>query len=589
MMRSLPARFLASLSALALLAFAAPAHSAWPPSGVPIDVTPGGVAAPVIARDDVGFTFVAWVGAGAAVVRLGPEGTRSPGWPAAGVHFPLWKIAIQADGLGGVYVVGLEPSEVQDPDGGARLRLLHFGPNGRPFPGWPADGIVLGDSAARDDPRRPLLARSVLGVLVAWPEVDPSRIRAQAVGLFGRRLWGPAGVLLASGSNERRDLQIIESDGGLMATWTEFTGAEQDVHAQKLTGAGARAPGWPSAGLGVCTAPGAQSALRLVADGAGGAYIAWSDFRTLGMPELFASHVGRSGRVAAGWPADGAPVARAAGSQIYGHLAVDGRGGAWLVWSDNRPGARYYDIYEQHLSAGLPAEYGEGGRLLVTASGFQVVNDLAPDGRGGFVVAWSDLRNGLDASEVRVLRCDASGMPRAGWEADGWLPVTREAYQYDASLAVDHHGRATVTWLERPLDDMLETDVWAQLVPRTPGAASAVVTEESDGPGLLPGEAYGTSVEPDAGGHSAPPPTEFAIRSRGAAGAAVVFRLPTAGEVTVDLFDASGRRVAGEPARFYAAGEHTVGFDRSALAKGVYFARVRHPGGQASAKVLVLR
>ena len=60
------------------------------------------------------------------------------------------------------------------------------------------------------------------------------------------------------------------------------------------------------------------------------------------------------------------------------------------------------------------------------------------------------------------------------------------------------------------------------------------------------------------------------------------FVLPRAGAVRLELFDASGRRVAQSGPRAFAAGAHVIDLDAAGISAGVYFARLTTDWGQSA-------
>lgn len=67
------------------------------------------------------------------------------------------------------------------------------------------------------------------------------------------------------------------------------------------------------------------------------------------------------------------------------------------------------------------------------------------------------------------------------------------------------------------------------------------------------------------------------------------YELPTAGAVTMQLYDMLGRRIATLVDTELPAGAHTVEFDASGLSSGVYFYRLESNGHARSEKMLVVR
>ena len=82
------------------------------------------------------------------------------------------------------------------------------------------------------------------------------------------------------------------------------------------------------------------------------------------------------------------------------------------------------------------------------------------------------------------------------------------------------------------------------------------------------------------------------LSSRPRTGGAILrFSVKTAGDVKLDVFDLSGRRVNTLVSGFQAAGDHEVAWNGSAswgrVASGMYFARVTTPDGSARATVIL--
>jgi DNA-binding beta-propeller fold protein YncE len=162
----------------------------------------------------------------------------------------------------------------------------------------------------------------------------------------------------------------------------------------------------------VCVLPGDQGAPTTIADGAGGMIVVWQDSRST--PGIYAQRLGAAGLPQ--WTPDGVPVCAVPGIHSYPSAVSDQAGGVIVAWIDVRAGAADYDIYVQRISAaGLP-QWTPDGVALCTAAGDQVDQRIVPDGVGGAIVTWADVRNGA-SHHVYARRIDASGTPR--WTADG--------------------------------------------------------------------------------------------------------------------------------------------------------------------------
>jgi hypothetical protein len=145
-----------------------------------------------------------------------------------------------------------------------------------------------------------------------------------------------------------------DGSGGYVIAWADYRDgvptADDDLYAARLTSHGTLATGWPVDGLPICTAPGAQISQAIVSDGNGGAWIAWTDDRGGGYTyDLYAQHLGADGTTAPGGLQNGFAVCMAPGMQVQPKITADGTGGAFLVWYDFRSGTDT-DIFAQRLS-----------------------------------------------------------------------------------------------------------------------------------------------------------------------------------------------------------------------------------------------
>ncbi|MDH5628207.1 MAG: hypothetical protein OEY69_07925, partial [Candidatus Krumholzibacteria bacterium] len=142
----------------------------------------------------------------------------------------------------------------------------------------------------------------------------------------------------------------------------------------------------------------------------------------------------------AGWLANGIPVVALAGDQSASHAVSDGSGGAFIVWQDAR--GVDADIYIQHLDRNGNALWTPDGVLVCGATGNQSRPHVAPDGAGGAIVTWDDLR--IIDSHIYARRVDASGTPL--WTPDGNAVCTAPGYHAGNQILSDGAGGAFITW-----------------------------------------------------------------------------------------------------------------------------------------------
>ena len=209
---------------------------------------------------------------------------------------------------------------------------------------------------------------------------------------------------------------------GAILSWQENTGSGGVLQAQHLLANGDVDPAWSTPAT-LSTMDIARTALGMVADGAGGAYVWWME-----NAQLFLTRVAPTGAVAAGWPARGRNLGLMYSNRVRPSVASDGAGGIYMAWlagtlTDPFTAA----VRATHLG---PANTGAGGwtngirTLGTTPDATELVNavgiDAAPDGGLWLALATTTIDGEtFGPGDVRVARYTAAGLPAAGWDAHG--------------------------------------------------------------------------------------------------------------------------------------------------------------------------
>ena len=193
-----------------------------------------------------------------------------------------------------------------------------------------------------------------------------------------------------------------DGSGGAIVTWSGYRGESFDICAARVSASGV-AP-WTSNGVILCTGTGNYP--QITSDGAGGAIVTWQDARSLIKFDIYAQRINSAGAVQ--WPVNGTAICTASDDQVYPAIASDGAGGAIVTWQDFR---RYdftsLDIYAQRVSAGGAVAWTADGVELCTAPTEQSNPVITPDGAGGAIVAWCDLRYS-DSYNIYAQRVNAA-------------------------------------------------------------------------------------------------------------------------------------------------------------------------------------
>jgi hypothetical protein len=348
--------------------------------------------------------------------------------------------------------------------------------------------------------------------------------------------------------------------GGAIVAWTDKRGTAEDIYAQRVLALGVVDPGWPANGVAVCAATGKQLYPRLVADGAGGALLAWQDSRAGTYSQhIYVQRITSAGVVSPGWTTDGV---RLSTQGSYPRLVSDGAAGAIVAWEGS-------DVFAQRvLATGAPDPAWPAGGLPVCVAGWdQLEATICTDGAGGAVLAWQDNRTGSSGqADLYAQHLLAAGSADPAWATNGELVCDGEFKQTYPSLAPGDSGRAVVVWQDNRDGS---NDIYAA---------------------AIEGPAVGAPVPPPVGTlHFAP------VRPQPVRGTATLrFGLTREGPVTLEIRDLGGRRVRTLLHEVRGAGAHAVPWtlddDRGrAAAPGVYHAVLAAEGALRSVRLIVLR
>jgi hypothetical protein len=289
-------------------------------------------------------------------------------------------------------------------------------------------------------------ADSVGGLFVVWQDN-----RAGALDLYAQRMtpagaiapgWPVNGLPICTAAGDQKNaVMALDGAGGFFVAWEDYRlpGGESNVYIQRVTSTGTLATGWPVDGLGVCTVSAPQGYPCLTMSN-GSAIVAWEDSRSGLSSDIYAQKIGATGAVQ--WATNGVPVCVAANNQLFAAIVADGGGGAIIAWQDPRLGDP--DIYAQRLNSAGAAQWAANGVAVCSAIYEQLSPRMVPDGSGGAILTWDDNRN-LNG-DLYAQRINASGAGQ--WTANGVALCTDLAEQYGAALVRDGAGGAILTWTD---------------------------------------------------------------------------------------------------------------------------------------------
>jgi hypothetical protein len=169
------------------------------------------------------------------------------------------------------------------------------------------------------------------------------------------------------------------------------------------------------------------------------------------------------------WPTDPSlnlPIATNPFTHVKPQIAPDGAGGAIIVWEDVRqlaPDSIIGDIYAQRVSGAGEILWTIDGESVgaVTQGEGPLSPQIVSDGDFGAIVAWEDKRSGTDW-DVYAQRVDAFGS--RVWNDFG-IPICAAANdQVSIQMTSDEQGGAIITWVD--FRGGYYSDVYAQRIDR---------------------------------------------------------------------------------------------------------------------------
>jgi hypothetical protein len=249
---------------------------------------------------------------------------------------------------------------------------------------------------------------------------------------------------------------VVVSDGagGAIIAWADYRSGIADIYAQRIDAAGV--PIWAADGVPIRAAAGAQEYPAIVSDGSGGAIIAWLDISS---SHIYVQRVTASGKIQ--WTAGGRAVCTFASQYIFA-IQSDGSGGAVIAWEDTRVGDGTRDIYAQRVDASGNLLWSTGGVAVCTAVWNQEHPALVSDGSGGAIIVWMDYRVGMGYAglDIYAQRVNREGTPQ--WNANGAAICVAGNEQAFPAIASDGYGGAIISWQDTRIAS--DTDIYAQLV-----------------------------------------------------------------------------------------------------------------------------
>ncbi|MFH1381958.1 MAG: hypothetical protein ABIH70_03595 [Chloroflexota bacterium] len=379
-----------------------------------------------------------------------------PQWAADGVPICMAdgnqiSPRITSDGAGGAFI------SWQDYRNGTDYNIYAQRINSSGVTQWSPNGIAINAAANNQDSIR-MLGDGSGGAIFVWrdwrdhPNAD---IYAQRIDSSGTLQWAADGMPVCVDSVNQSSPQARgDGAGGAFIVWSDDRNGSGDIYAQRINSTGA--PEWVTNGVPVCTAGGNQSNPGQTGDGADGVIVTWEDESNSAVTgrDVFAQRVDSTGTAL--WKPNGVAVSNTGGDQTS--VRTTGSGGNLIVaWTDNRSGE--WDIYAQSVNATGGTLWTDNGTAISTATGDQQSPSMTSGGSGSVIITWEDYRSGTaDIYAQKII----SGS--AAWATNGVAVSTAAGGQYSPRASYDNAGGAIFFWADERNSGTTGRDIYAQKV-----------------------------------------------------------------------------------------------------------------------------
>ncbi|MHA1264619.1 MAG: hypothetical protein ACTSRS_05210 [Candidatus Helarchaeota archaeon] len=271
-------------------------------------------------------------------------------------------------------------------------------------------------------------------------------------------LWQENGTSICNSTNDQNTIALVsDGSGGAILCWADYrNGSEYDIYAQRVNSMGIVQ--WVMNGVPICNAPNDQINPKIVGDGNGGAIIVWEDLRDGSSFDLYAQRINSSGVVQ--WTVNGVPVSTAFSNQYRPAITTDGAGGAIIAWQDFRSGSDY-DIYAQRINSLGVVQWTVNGVPVSTAVDQQVDVKIILTSSNKSILVWTDQRSGLDRDIYAQQLNQTGGIE---WTINGVAITTATGSQRYPQLVADGADGAIIVWDDYRASNY---DIYAQRINST--------------------------------------------------------------------------------------------------------------------------
>jgi hypothetical protein len=439
---------------------------------------------------------------------------------------------------------------------------------------WGANGIQLSNdfTVYQANPR---VAKATDGsFVVTWIySSTPRKIAIQRLSSGGAKLWGTGGnpIYLASASTELFDYpSVITSDNGnVIMEWSGYTGsflnpANYKIYSQKFSPAGT--PVWNATqdtvySLGRVTG---FFVPKLISDNNNGAVYIWEDDRNnVSLRSCFVQRKTSAGAIL--FPVNGTELCTTGGENKFSAYAavMPGTNDLYCVWNQTNSLQSLFGIYGQRVSPSGARMWTDAGKIFKPMDQNQPSFIYCYSKDTGFVASYTETTFGSSNALIKAFKTNKDGVMQ--W---GGVIMNLSTYPSGKIRAVDAFTNGTL--ISAWNDTRNTSGIYAQDVTWT-GTLGGVT-------GILPGR----NEVPEKFRLDQNYPNPFNPST------VINYSLADASDVSLVVYDALGKEVKVLVSGIQSKGDHSVTFNGSGLASGIYNYRLIFSASQSDTKTMAL-
>ncbi len=506
---------------------------------------------------------------------------------------------------------------------------------------FPANGLPLQDRSLSQSSEIRGFWDGDDGVITIWRSsygIGQTSIMAQKVSVEGERLWGEDGMYVADNREEWQlnGLTCSDGDGGAFVFWYAVgSNPHYDVFMQHISAAGERWLG--EYGIQLTNDREREAFIdAVISDGEGGTIIIWEYYLDPNL-EFRASRVDAEGRLL--WGDGDGVVIGPRGVERIDPFVVKHPEGFVVAWEYHRSleDPALTDIMGQFIENDGTLRWGANAKNICNQNGYQYVPKLTVTPAGVIWVLWQDARQGLDASNHRLFvqrvhpSLDDRGRLVCDFVANGQRVSDWELYMQDPNIASDGHGGLWIVWRDwrsewsdiyglhlrpngepydpweqggAPICNVNQIQRCPQVISLNRDGTTGIVALWEDSRGAvfqqlenLYVQRVDDEVEFDseavAEGFNGATPTQISISpvfpNPFNSFTHLSYSLDREAHVVLNIYDLTGREVAGLVDASMKQGQHSAVWDASSLPSGVYMCRLSAGNSKATKKLVLIR